>query len=200
MTFKNQGSMLLNFRSSDWLMVNLEHAHGTHKFSKHLAFFLTSEKIHESTVIGVLLLFCIPLYQLLDPCMGRIAPPVISNTKETCSNYNLLSIPNHTRPLYFTNKILNISHIDDYIIETSIHGPLTSYIKLMAAHAPGMPGTFSPSPRVSDPDKQHGTCVTHVPWCIPVSLTSGFLWSRWREKCSLPALPAHGQPATLRIW
>ena len=30
-----------------------------------------------------------------------------------------------------------------------------------------------PPPRVSDPDKDHGTCVTHVPWCMPVSLTSG---------------------------
>ena len=27
-----------------------------------------------------------------------------------------------------------------------------------------------------------GTCVTRVPWCIPGSLTSGFLWSRWRGK------------------
>ena len=24
----------------------------------------------------------------------------------------------------------------------------------------------------------------HVPWCMPGSLTSGFLWSRWRGKCS----------------
>ena len=41
-----------------------------------------------------------------------------------------------------------------------------------------------PSPRVSDTDMHHGTCVTHVPWCIPGSLTSGFLWSRWRGKRS----------------
>ena len=47
-----------------------------------------------------------------------------------------------------------------------------------------MPGTFSPSPRVNDPDMHHGTCVTHVPWCMPGSLTSGFLWSRWLEKRS----------------
>ena len=26
----------------------------------------------------------------------------------------------------------------------------------------------------------HGTCVTHVHWCMPGSLTNGFLWSRWR--------------------
>ena len=51
-------------------------------------------------------------------------------------------------------------------------------------HAPGMPGTLSPSPRASDPDMHHGTCVTHVPWCMPGSLTSGFLWSRLRGKRS----------------
>ena len=26
--------------------------------------------------------------------------------------------------------------------------------------------------------------ATHVPWCMPGSLTSGFLWSRWQEKRS----------------
>ena len=26
--------------------------------------------------------------------------------------------------------------------------------------------------------------MTHVPWCMPGSLTSGFLWSQWREKSS----------------
>ena len=43
-----------------------------------------------------------------------------------------------------------------------------------------MPWTFSPPPLVSDPDMHHGTCVTHLPWCMPGSLTSGFLWNRWR--------------------
>ena len=64
----------------------------------------------------------------------------------------------------------------------SSHGPLTRYAKLRVAHAPGMAGTFSPPPRVSDPVMHHGTCVTHMPWCMPASLTSGFLWSRWRGK------------------
>ena len=30
--------------------------------------------------------------------------------------------------------------------------------------------------QVSDPNMHHGTCVTHVPWFMPGSLTSGFLW------------------------
>ena len=66
-------------------------------------------------------------------------------------------------------------------------------------HAPGMPGTFSPSPQVSDPDMHHGTCVTHVPWCMPGSLTSGLLWNRRRGK-TFPAFLAHAQTAILRIW
>ena len=37
---------------------------------------------------------------------------------------------------------------------------------------------------VSDPDMHHGTCVTHVPWCMPGSLNCGFLWSWWRGKRS----------------
>ena len=71
--------------------------------------------------------------------------------------------------------------------------------KIAGAHARGMPGTFSPSPQVSDPDMHHGTCVTPVPWCMPGSLTSGFLWKRQRGK-TFPAFPAHAEPAILRIW
>ena len=47
------------------------------------------------------------------------------------------------------------------------HGPLARYVKLRVAHAPGIPGMFSPPPLVSEPDMPHGTCVTHVLWCMP---------------------------------
>ena len=62
--------------------------------------------------------------------------------------------------------------------------PVTRCVILRVAHAPGMPGTFSPPPRFSDPDMPHGTCVTYVQWCMSGSLTSGFLWRRWRGKLS----------------
>ena len=45
-------------------------------------------------------------------------------------------------------------------------------------------GLLPPLPQFSDPDMHHGTCVTHVPWCMPGSLTSSFLWIRWRGKRS----------------
>ena len=64
------------------------------------------------------------------------------------------------------------------------HGPLTRYAKLRVAHAPGMPGTFSPPPWISDPDMHHGTCVAHVPWCMSGSLINGVFWRRWRGKRS----------------
>ena len=63
-------------------------------------------------------------------------------------------------------------------------GPLTRCENLRVAHAPGIPGTFSPPPRFSDPDMHYGTCVTHVSWCMPGSLSSGFIWGRWRGKRS----------------
>ena len=56
-----------------------------------------------------------------------------------------------------------------------IHRHLAWYVKLRDVHAPGMSGTFSPPPRVNDPDMYHGKCVTHVPWCTPGSVTSDFL-------------------------
>ena len=67
---------------------------------------------------------------------------------------------------------------------TCLYGSLIRYVKLRVAHAPGMPGTFSLPPRISNPDIHHGTYVTHVPWCMPGLLTSSFLWNRWRGKCS----------------
>ena len=45
-------------------------------------------------------------------------------------------------------------------------------------------GNVFPPPRVSDPDMHHGTCVTHVTWCMPELLTSGFFQSQWRGKRS----------------
>ena len=55
---------------------------------------------------------------------------------------------------------------------------------IAGTHAPRMPGTFSPPPRVSYPDMRHCKRVTHVPRCAPGSLNSVFLWSRWQWKRS----------------
>ena len=73
----------------------------------------------------------------------------------------------------------------DALVESGISrdGLLARYVKWVA-HAPGVPGTFFPTPRFSDPNKHYGTCFTQVSWCMPGSLTSGFLWSWWRGKRS----------------
>ena len=48
-------------------------------------------------------------------------------------------------------------------------------------------------PLVSDPGMHHGTCVTHVPWCMSGSLTRG----GWEN---VPGIPGACAPAILRIW
>ena len=104
--------------------------------------------------------------------------------------------PRHRQPLYLANYpwLFCFQHQKGQTTWASCQ-----IRKIPGAHAPGMPGTFSPLPQVSDPDMHHGTCVTHVPWCMSGSLTSGFLWNRRRGK-TFPAFPAHAQPAILCIW
>ena len=75
-------------------------------------------------------------------------------------------------------------HPTKQYVSALANGALARYVILRVAHTPGMPGTFSPPPQISDPDVYHGKCVTHVQWCMPGSLTSGFLWSQWRGKRS----------------
>ena len=97
-----------------------------------------------------------------------------------------LAIRGHLYPQTAAGEDWNplLSRLLFLLNEQPAHGLLNRYVKLRVAHAPGMPGTFSPSPRVSDPDKHHDTCLTHVPWCMSGSLTDGFLWSRLWGKCS----------------
>ena len=78
-------------------------------------------------------------------------------------------------------------------LRSRYNGPLVRYVKLRVVHAPGMPWTFSPQPRFSDPDRHHGTCVTHVLWCMPGSLTSSLLWSPWWGKLSRHSRRRHNQ-------
>ena len=60
-----------------------------------------------------------------------------------------------------------------------LHGPLTRYTKKCGLHMPQeclerFPRhQFQRKPVVSDPGMHHGTCVTHVPWCMSGSLTGG---------------------------
>ena len=85
------------------------------------------------------------------------------------------------------------------------HGPLARYVKLRVAHAPLMPGTFSPPPRVSVPDMHHGTCVTHVPWHVRDARAvmhagiANYLFP-WKSVAGKTAFPVHAQPAILLIW
>ena len=89
-------------------------------------------------------------------------------------------------------KVVTFKHRPIWmILHISQHWPRMFYCivheihpQSLLAYAPGITGTFSSPLRISDPDRHNNTCVTHAPWCMPGSLTSVFLWSRWRGKCS----------------
>ena len=80
------------------------------------------------------------------------------------------------------NVLHGLSLKTSWNYESLWHGPLARYVKLRVTHLPWMPETFSPPPRVIDPDMNDDTSVMHVPWWVPGSLISGFLWSLWRGK------------------
>ena len=61
------------------------------------------------------------------------------------------------------------------------NGPLVRYVNCGFRMRRECRERFPP-PRFNDPDMHHDTCVTHVSWCMPVSLTSSFLWIRWQGK------------------
>ena len=52
---------------------------------------------------------------------------------------------------------------------------------------------FQRKPLVGDHGMHHGTCVTHVPWCMSRSLTCG-------DGENVPGIPGACAPAILRIW
>ena len=143
----------------------------------------------------VIAMTCMQLFWKSDPCHNK------THLEKTIWNSNILDFYNNTVQHKVTWTQRQHSSDVDLISNSSSPQQWAScqIRKIAGAHAPGMPGTFSPSPQVSDPDMHHGTCVTHVPWCMPGLLTSSFLWNRRRGK-TFPAFPAHAQPAILRIW
>ena len=74
-----------------------------------------------------------------------------------------------------------------------LHGPVTRYVKLQVAHAPGMPGTFSPAADFK------GNRLLAIPAC-----TTARAWRTCRDACrdrwpavtgkTFPAFPAHAHP------
>ena len=94
--------------------------------------------------------------------------PHVEDLTKPYQNFTLANSP--TDVIYFT------------LVRTTTWA--SCQIRKIVVDAPGMPGTFFLPPRVSDLDMHHGMCVTHVPWCMLGSLTSGCLWSQWRGKRS----------------
>ena len=101
---------------------------------------------------------------------------------------------------FFSDKRYEI-HVTKTSIHTIMTGPWASYQirKIAGCACAGNAGNVFPrrrfqrKPLVSDPDMHHGTCVTHVPWCMSGSLTCG-------NGENVPGIPGACAPGILRIW
>ena len=88
-----------------------------------------------------------------------------------------------------------------WVLDTSVLMPWASYQirKIAGCACTGNAGNVFPrrryqmKPLISDPGMHHGTCVTHVPWCMSGSLTCG-------DGENVPDIPGACAPAILRIW
>ena len=104
---------------------------------------------------------------------------LISESTAVVSTFYIMYTESFILDLFTTNRNINLSHRT-----YSIHSNTWASYQIPKISGCTMPGTFFPPSKVSDPEMHHGACVTHVPWCMPGSLTSGFFWRRWRGKRS----------------
>ena len=165
-----------------------------------LCFWLPADIMDSVVVVSL----CFALYQVIVagiPWVGLVSP--VSHLAPAYPgrqlHVKLLMPSTHAPPFWqgfgeqssistreqFVNAVKNTQmQITNSTSPVSITWSSYQMRKIAGAHAPGMPGMFSPPLRVSYPDMHHGTCVAHVPWCMSGLPTSGFLCSRWLGKCS----------------
>ena len=97
-----------------------------------LAFFVKLEKNVQIDSHQLILFFCIPLFYLLQSCMGKNYPSSLERIsliqKKLVRIITCSPIRAHMEPLYFANKILNVCDISDYIIGTFMYECLNGNI------------------------------------------------------------------------
>ena len=133
------------------------------------------------------------------------------NTPTWWSSVNIISLPltpSWSRGLFYctwwASKLWFCGTLFlrmDSTFSISCYVPWASYQirKIVGCACAGNAGKVFPThrlqrkPLVSDPGMHHGTCVTHVPWCMSGSLTCG-------GGENVPGIPGACAAAILRIW
>ena len=91
----------------------------------------------------------------------------------------LLCLPEHFCYIYFVQTKQGFYWHITYMKMAIWQWASYQIRKIAGCACAGNAGNVFPShrlhrkPLVSDPDMHHGTCVTHVPWCMSGSLTRG---------------------------
>ena len=130
----------------------------------------------------------IPLRTNLTWQMKYVYHPIVNYSIVTNSIWYIIDICWKCKYLFGVHCIY---HLFPSIV---VHSPWASYQirKIAGCACAGNAGNVFPcdrlqrKPLASDPGMHHGTCVTHVPWCMSGSLTRGGK--------TFPVIPAHAHP------
>ena len=155
--------------------------------------------------------YAVPMLDVHMKCLHETCQlHVTDRSSSSCSNFidaNALSmlplgLTAHTSSATYLNSSVKCwAHLANKIIENWSGRAWASYQirKIAGCVCAGNAGNVFPRRRfqrkllVSDPGMHHGTCVTHVPWCMSGSLTCG-------DGENVPGIPSACAPAILRIW
>ena len=94
-----------------------------------------------------------------------IATEILSYRQNDTLSALVNNLPKLTRPepihpcCWYKKLIIDTEGVCYTTVLWLNHGPLARYVKSRVAHAAGMPGTFSPPPRLAIP-----TCITARAW------------------------------------
>ena len=123
------------------------------------------------------------LIRVVNWCLGEYVFGIFWNYQIDLECWKIVGRQHSTSLAGFHPLIHPRSHTCPISTPTPLHGPLTRYVKLRVAHAPGMPGTISPPPtsketagkrpRHASRHVRHERAGMHVGIANP--------W--WREKC-----------------
>ena len=116
-----------------------------------------------------------------------------------CFSTSVLIVPNQSRAISGYGRVSR-----GFILRIRVYWKLRVWAsyqirKIAGCACAGNAGNVFPrrrfqrKPIVGDPGMHHGTCVTHVPWCMSGSLTCG-------DGENVPGIPGACAPAILRIW
>ena len=195
----------MNYHISEWdprylTVVFVQISHGRHLLTRRWGRVIKYLFIFEFWVLP--LLFCVWCSILLY--LTGIYKSLRYNGASLQLWHSTSSHPFHCHMTVCLDVWIFANIVQNEVVPVTLQTNMLAWVsyqirKIAGCACAGNAGNVSPrrqfqrKPLVSDPGMHHGTCVTHVPWCMSGSLTCD-------DGENVPGIPGACAPAILRIW